>query len=95
MKNTGMNRKLDVLGRIVIPAEIRKSLSLVEGGQLEISLDEWRIILEPTKDSCALCGGRNFLHQFGDKSVCSSCREGIVGQAADANEVVKHLRAAQ
>lgn len=37
IKNTGMNRKLDVLGRIVIPAEIRKSLDLKEGGVLDIS----------------------------------------------------------
>ncbi|HEU4866850.1 MAG TPA: AbrB/MazE/SpoVT family DNA-binding domain-containing protein, partial [Actinomycetota bacterium] len=42
-----MNRKLDVLGRIVIPAEIRKSLDLKEGGVLDISLEEDRIILTP------------------------------------------------
>lgn len=77
MKNTGMNRKLDVLGRIVIPAEIRKSLDLKEGGVLDISLEEDRIILTPRQDSCVFCGGRSELKGYGGRMICSSCLAGL------------------
>lgn len=77
MKNTGMNRKLDVLGRIVIPAEIRKSLDLKEGGVLDISLEEDRIILTPRQDACVFCGGRSELKTYSGRMVCSSCLSGL------------------
>lgn len=79
-----MNRKLDALGRIVIPAGIRKTLTLLEGDQLDISLDEGRIILEPTISSCCLCGTRAQLKPIGTKSVCAGCRQAIMAQEADA-----------
>jgi transcriptional pleiotropic regulator of transition state genes len=77
MKNTGMNRKLDVLGRIVIPAEIRKSLDLKEGGVLDISLEDDRIILTPRQDSCVFCGERSELKGYGGRMICSSCIAGL------------------
>lgn len=77
MKNTGMNRKLDVLGRIVIPAEIRKSLDLREGGVLEISLEEDRIILTPRQDSCVFCGSKSELKGYSGRMICSSCLAGL------------------
>jgi transcriptional pleiotropic regulator of transition state genes len=77
MKNTGMNRKLDVLGRIVIPAEIRKSLDLKEGGVLDISLEDDRIILTPRQDSCVFCGSRSELKGYGGRMICSSCLTGL------------------
>lgn len=77
MKNTGMNRKLDVLGRIVIPAEIRKSLDLKEGGVLDISMDEDRIILTPRQDACVFCGSRSELKGYSGRMVCSSCLTGL------------------
>ena len=84
MKDPGMYRKIDVLGRIVVPSEIRKSLNLVEGDQLDITLDEGRIILEPANNSCRLCGTRSDLKPFGDKSVCAGCRQALIAQEADA-----------
>lgn len=77
LKNTGMNRKLDVLGRIVIPAEIRKSLDLKEGGVLDISLEEDRIILTPRQDSCVFCGSRSELKEYSGRMICSSCIVGL------------------
>jgi transcriptional pleiotropic regulator of transition state genes len=73
MKNTGMSRKLDVLGRIVIPAEIRKSLDLKEGGVLEISLDEEQIVLTPRRDACVFCGSETDLKTYEGRMVCPSC----------------------
>ncbi len=92
MKDTGMNRKVDVLGRIVIPSEIRKSLQLREGDPLSISLDEGRIILEPTKDSCALCGIRAGLVPVdAHKSICAGCQVVVTSLPAQPTQ----LRAAQ
>lgn len=73
MKNTGMSRKLDVLGRIVIPAEIRKSLDLKEGGALDISMDEDRIVLTPRRDACVFCGSETDLKSYEGRKVCPSC----------------------
>jgi transcriptional pleiotropic regulator of transition state genes len=73
MKNTGMSRKLDVLGRIVIPAEIRKSLDLKEGGVLEISLDEEKIVLTPRRDACVFCGSETDLKAYEGRMVCDTC----------------------
>jgi transcriptional pleiotropic regulator of transition state genes len=73
MKNTGMSRKLDVLGRIVIPAEIRKSLDLKEGGVLEISLNDETIILTPRRDACVFCGSEADLRTYEGRMVCETC----------------------
>lgn len=73
MKNTGMSRKLDVLGRIVIPAEIRKSLDLKEGGVLDISLDDEKIVLTPRRDACVFCGSDTDLKGYEGRMVCESC----------------------
>jgi AbrB family transcriptional regulator, transcriptional pleiotropic regulator of transition state genes len=77
MKNTGMSRKLDDLGRIVIPAEIRKSLSLKVGGVLDISVEDDRIILTSRQDSCVFCSSPRDLHEFKDRMVCSSCASAL------------------
>lgn len=77
MKNTGMNRKLDVLGRIVIPAEIRKSLDLKEGGLLDISLEDEKIVLIPRRESCVFCGSEKDLKGYEGRMVCPSCISGL------------------
>lgn len=77
-----MNRKLDVLGRIVIPAEIRKSLDLKEGAVLEISLEEERIILSPRQDSCVFCGAQSELRAYGGRKVCPGCVRGLLQEAS-------------
>ena len=77
MKNTGMSRKLDDLGRIVIPAEIRKSLSLRVGDVLDISVEDDRIILSSRQDSCVFCSSSDGLSQFKQRMVCSSCASAL------------------
>jgi AbrB family transcriptional regulator, transcriptional pleiotropic regulator of transition state genes len=85
MKNTGMSRKLDDLGRIVIPAEIRKSLELREGGVLDISVDNERIILTSRPDSCVFCGAQNDLTEFKHRKICVSCRSGLAGYSSQSD----------
>ena len=55
IRNTGMVRKVDDLGRVVVPAEMRKSFGIREGDYLDISVEEDRIILSKRQDACVFC----------------------------------------
>lgn len=62
----GEIRKVDVLGRVVIPASIRKRLDLKEGGELMITTKGRSIILRPTAGACAFCDATDKLIKVGD-----------------------------
>ena len=53
---SGIERKIDSLGRIVIPAEIRQTLGLTEGDVLDIEVRGGAIVLSPMSEQCELCG---------------------------------------
>lgn len=73
MKEIGMARKVDRLGRIVLPAEMRRLFSIDEGDLLEIHVDEGRIILSKLEIRCTLCGSLDELRLYRDKRVCQDC----------------------
>lgn len=73
MKNTGMKRKVDELGRIVIPMEIRNKFDINEKDQIEIYVDGDKIILKKYAPSCIFCGETKELSEFKDKLVCQKC----------------------
>jgi transcriptional pleiotropic regulator of transition state genes len=73
MKKTFRVRKIDNLGRVVIPMDIRKSLEIKDWDDLRIFLEEDRIILTKAHDYCIFCGSEENLTSFHDRSVCSSC----------------------
>lgn len=73
MKSTGMARKVDDLGRIVIPAEMRKGFGIKEGDLLEIGVDGERIILSKRQDSCVFCGSTADLKEFKNRMICATC----------------------
>ena len=75
MKSTGMVRKVDELGRIVLPAEIRKSMDINIRDALEIFTDDGRIILQKYQPSCIFCSDADNVVYFGDKRVCRACLE--------------------
>lgn len=73
MKSTGIVRKVDELGRVVIPIELRRTLNINEKDPLEIFVEGDTIILRNYKPLCYICGeGRN-LKEFKDKRVCVEC----------------------
>ena len=84
VKNTGVARKLDDLGRIVLPAELRRALDLKAGDELDIALDGDHIVLAKVQSGCALCGSEVDLLAFRDRYVCRSC----VGALADERAAV-------
>ncbi|MBW3657602.1 MAG: AbrB/MazE/SpoVT family DNA-binding domain-containing protein [Actinobacteria bacterium] len=73
MHATGIRRKVDDLGRIVIPAGIRKSLDINEGDPLDVSVDGDRVVLMKPVDRCVFCGGTEELGAFRAKMVCRPC----------------------
>ncbi len=77
VKSTGIVRKVDELGRIVIPMELRNKLDIAEKDSLEIFVDGSSIILKKYSSSCTFCGSDKNLITFGDKLICSKCKEKI------------------
>ncbi len=73
MKSTGIVRKVDELGRIVIPMELRKSMDIKERDPLEIFTDGDRIVLKKYSNSCVFCGEGEDVVDFNDKCICPAC----------------------
>lgn len=71
----GVVRRVDELGRIVIPVEIRRKLHIDVHDSLEITTSGRQIVLAKSRDACVLCGSRKELSPFRGHQVCESCRE--------------------
>lgn len=68
-----MTRKVDDLGRIVLPAEIRRTFGIAEGDLLEISVEDDRIILCKLQQRCTFCGSDADLVSHHSRLVCMVC----------------------
>ena len=75
MKSTGIVRKVDELGRIVLPIEMRRTLDIAEKDALEIYVDGDNIILRKFCNACVFCGSTDRLISFKDRYVCAACAE--------------------
>ncbi len=73
MKTTGITRKIDELGRLVLPIELRKQFGIEEKDPIEIYVDGDRIILRKKKEACIFCGKNKDLIDFKDQKVCKNC----------------------
>lgn len=71
--NTGIRRKVDDLGRVVIPAGIRRSLSIREGDAVEVHVEGDQVILSKPADHCVFCRDEEGLQTFREKAVCRRC----------------------
>lgn len=75
MKATGIVRKVDELGRIVLPIELRKTLDIQRRDPIEIFVDADTILLKKYAPACILCGESEDLLEFKGKRICRSCVE--------------------
>lgn len=75
MKSTGIVRKLDELGRIVLPIEMRRNLGIAEKDALEIFAEGDKIILKKHNLMCCFCGGTRGCKEYMGRLVCSKCLE--------------------
>ena len=73
MKSTGIVRKIDELGRIVIPIEIRRNLELAERDSVEFLTEGDRIVLRKYQDACLFCDSSEKIISFQGKTICSKC----------------------
>lgn len=80
MKSTGMIRKIDELGRIVVPKEIRKTLDIDNGDPLEIFVEGDHIILKKHNPACLFCGKAEDVIFFRGKLCCRDCLEELAHQ---------------
>lgn len=79
MKATGIVRRVDELGRIVLPIELRRTLDIAEKDALEIYVEGSSIILKKYRPSCIFCDGAKDVSVFHGKNVCAKCLRELRG----------------
>ena len=73
MKSTGIVRKVDELGRIVLPIELRRTLNIDIKDSIEIYVENDSIVLKKFEPTCIFCGSHENFKTFHDKNVCEKC----------------------
>ena len=86
MKSTGIIRKVDELGRVVLPKELRNKLDILEKDPIEIFVDGNSVILKKFEPNCIFCGTSKKLITYQDKMICAKCAEKIFKTAFSADE---------
>lgn len=77
MKSTGIVRRLDELGRVVIPIELRNKFNISEKDPIEIYVEGNCIILKKYESACIFCENTEVLHEYKGKQICSACLKKI------------------
>ena len=73
MKSTGVVRRIDDLGRIVLPIEIRKNLNIENRDAVEIFIDEDKVVLKKYEPACIFCASAKRLVTFHERNICRDC----------------------
>ncbi|WP_449240909.1 AbrB/MazE/SpoVT family DNA-binding domain-containing protein [Desulfoscipio gibsoniae] len=81
MKSTGIVRRVDELGRVVIPIELRRTMGIDVKDALEIYVDSEKIILKKYEPACVFCGDAADVHHYRGKLVCRSCAKDMFENA--------------
>lgn len=86
LKNTGIVRNLDALGRVVIPMELRRTMGIPEGAPLEIYTEGNKIVLCMHRTACVFCGEDDAgeLIHYGGQLLCRSCARHLATMAQEA-----------
>lgn len=77
MKATGIIRKVDEVGRLVIPKELRNVMDFKEGDPIEIFTDNETIVLKKYAPFCVFCGSSQSILNYSGKNICSECAKNI------------------
>lgn len=80
MKATGIVRRLDDLGRIVLPIELRRTLNLEIKDPVEIFTENDCVILKKFEPTCIFCGSSKEVAEFKGKTVCAGCLKELKGE---------------
>lgn len=79
---TGVARKVDQLGRVVLPAEVRRHFGIRPGDLIEIGVDSDAILLTKVENRCVFCSGTASLSEFSGKLVCGECLDRLSAEQA-------------
>ena len=80
----GVVRRMDQLGRVVVPADARRALGIRHGDLIETRLENGRVVISKYEPVCALCGGDENLLELHDKCVCNDCVGALVEKTSRA-----------
>jgi transcriptional pleiotropic regulator of transition state genes len=80
MRDTGIVRRVDDLGRIVIPMELRRTLGINVKDPMAIMVDGDKIILQKHRDVCSICGSPDDIVEVKERPVCADCVREIKGR---------------
>ena len=75
MKSLGITRRIDDLGRVVIPKETRRSLGMENGDPLEFYIDGDKVIMRKYTPGCSHCGLIGTVAELGSIKLCTECRD--------------------
>jgi transcriptional pleiotropic regulator of transition state genes len=75
MKATGIIKKIDDLGRIVIPKDIRKTLGVNNGDALQFFVEGDTVVLRKFGEECEFCGSYDNLTELKGKFICENCKK--------------------
>jgi len=82
LKSTGMVRRIDDLGRVVLPIELRRTMGIDEKDPLEFLVDGEQIILRKFEPACVFCGSASNTQRFHRKIVCRECAAAMFENAS-------------
>ncbi|OLZ11966.1 AbrB/MazE/SpoVT family DNA-binding domain-containing protein [Sulfobacillus thermosulfidooxidans] len=77
MKSTGIVRRVDELGRVVLPIELRRTLQIEDKDSLEIYVDGEKIVLRKYEPACIFCGNAENIETFRGKNICHDCLKSL------------------
>ncbi len=81
MKATGVVRKVDDLGRVCLPIELRRTLDIAEKDPMEMFVDGETIVLKKYEPACVFCGEGKGVTVYKGKNICPACMKDLKGQA--------------
>ncbi len=87
VKSTGIVRRIDELGRVVLPIELRRSLDIGEKDALEIYVSNDTIVLKKHQTSCIFCNGSKDIGFYKGKNICRLCMESLAGGVQTALKI--------
>ena len=77
MKSTGIVRRIDDLGRVVLPIELRRVLEIDKDSSLEIYVENDSIVLRKYQPACVFCGEARDVLPYKGRNICAACRKAI------------------
>ena len=81
MKSTGIVRRVDELGRVVLPVELRRTLDIAVKDALEIYVEGGTVILKKYEPACIFCSSARNISSHKERNICASCLKELAEKA--------------